>query len=204
MVSNYKLYYAPGTCAMAVHAVLLAIGAEPELVKLGKGDNHTEEYLKLNPMGQVPTLIENGKVLRESAAIMLHLLDGAKHELMPQSGEARTRALQWLFFFNSTMHQTYGSYFLLTGNLKPEEVMAASDLVIRRINKLWRYVEKELSSEFLAGDKPTAADILLTVIANWLPQVVIGPKAKNICGKVTKLPYFAKTLEIEGIKYRVE
>lgn len=203
MAGSYKLFYSPGTCAMAVHAVLLAVGENPELVKLGKGENHTAEYLKISPMGQVPALLEDGKVLRESAAIMLHLLDKNKHELMPQNGDARTKALQWLFFFNSTMHQTYGAYFLLSKNLKPEEIAASTDLIIRRINKLWRYVEKELATEFIAGDKPTAADVLLAVIANWLPQVTLGPKVLNICGKVVKLPYFAKALEVESVQYKL-
>ena len=200
---KYKLFYSPGACSLAVHAVLNALEADYELVltKIDGKQNHTEEYLKLNPLGQVPVLVEGNNILKESGAIMIHLLDSAKHELLPQSGEARIKAMQWLLFFNSSMHQIYSAYFLVTKNLAaPEDVKT---LITKRINKLWRFVEKELHTEFLAGDKPTAGDILMAVIANWLPHVAIGPKAKNICGKVAELPYFAKSLEIEGVNYEL-
>lgn len=202
-MAKYKLYYSPGSCAMAVHAILLAVKADFELVKLSKGENQTEEYLKINPMGQVPTLLKDGKVMRESAAIIINLLEEYKHELLPQSGEERIKAMQWLLFFNSTMHQTYGAYFLLTLNLKVEESFAATDLIIRRINKLWRFVEKELNTEFIAGDKLTAADILMAVIANWLPQVTIGPKVKKLCDLVKELPYFAEAIKVENVSYKL-
>lgn len=202
-MAEYKLFYSPGACSLAVHAVLNAIKADYELIltKIDGKQNHTEEYLKLNPLGQVPVLAEGDKVRKESAAIMLHLLDKAKHELMPQSGEERVKAIQWLLFFNSSMHQTYSSYFLMSKNLPTAE--DAKTLVTKRINKLWRYVENEFNAEFIAGDKPTAGDILMAVIANWLPHVTIGEKTKAACAKVAKLPYFAKALEEESIKYRV-
>ncbi len=202
-MAKYKLFYSPGACSLAVHSILNAIGADYDLVltKIDGKQNHTEDYLKLNPLGQVPVLVENETILKESAAILIHLLDSNKHELLPQSGAERIKAMQWLLFFNSSMHQTYSSYFLISKNLQtPED---AKTLITKRINKLWRYVESEISTDFIAGNKPTAADILMAVIANWLPHVVIGEKAKAICQRVSQLPYFAKALEKEGIKYRV-
>lgn len=203
MANKYKLFYSPGACSLAVHTVLNAVKADFELVltKIDGKQNYSEEYLKLNPMGQVPVLVDGDKILRESAAIMISLLEKAKHDLLPQSGDARNSAIQWLLFFNSSMHQTYSAYFLISKNLPtPEE---AKTLITKRINKLWRYVEKEMTADFIAGDKPTAGDILMAVIANWLPHVVIGEKTKAACVRVAQLPYFAEALQKEGIKYRV-
>ena len=201
-MAKTKLFYSPGACSLAVHAVLNATNADYELLltKIDGTQNHTEDYLKLNPLGQVPVLVEGENILKESAAIMIYLLDTAKHDLLPQSGSERIKAMQWLLFFNSSMHQTYSSFFLISKNLKtPED---AKTLITKRINKLWRYVESELNTEFLAGNKPTAGDILMAVIANWLPHVVIGDKTKALCKKVAALPYFAKALEEEKIRYR--
>ena len=202
-MAKYKLFYSPGACSLAVHTVLNAVKADFELVltKIDGKQNYSEEYLKLNPIGQVPVLVENDNILKESAAIMIHLLDSNKHELLPQSGNERIKAMQWLLFFNSSMHQIYSAFFLVSKNLPtPEETKT---LITKRINKLWRYVEGEVKTDFIAGDKPTAADILMAVIANWLPHVVIGEKTKAICARVAQLPYFAAALEKEGIKYRV-
>jgi glutathione S-transferase len=204
--SKYKLYYSPGTCSLAVHAVLNAVGANFELVSVAGKANRSEDYLKLNPLGQVPVLLEDGKVLRESAAIIIHLLEKFRHPLLPASGEARVKTIQWLLFFNSTMHQAYGAYFLISKNITASETTApVLNLISKRIQKLWRYVEAEINSEYLCGDAPTAADILMAVIANWCqaikPMPVPGPKVKAICARVIKLPYFAKALKTEGVKY---
>jgi glutathione S-transferase len=203
MAGKYKLFYSPGACSLAVHAVLNAIDADYDLLltKIDGKQNQTEEYLKLNPLGQVPVLVEGENILKESAAIMMHLLDVAKHDLLPQAGAERIKAIQWLLFFNSTMHQSYSAYFLLSKNLPTSE--EAKALITRRINKLWRYVESELKTDFLAGDKPTAGDLLMAVIANWLPHITINEKAKATCVRVSQLPYFARALEEERIKYRV-
>ena len=52
------LYYAPGACSMASHIVLEESGEkyEPRKVDLAGGEQRTEAYLKLNPLGRVPVL----------------------------------------------------------------------------------------------------------------------------------------------------
>jgi len=193
---------------MAVHAVLNAVNAEFELVRIERGTKRSAEHLQLNPLGQVPVLIEDGVVLRESAAIMIHLLEKFKHPLLPPSGDSRRKTLQWLLFFNSSMHQAHAAYFLTARNIEDAKIAEpVLNLMAKRIQKLWEYVEDEINSEFLCGDSPSAADILMTVIANWAqainPSPVTGEKVKAICSKVIKLPYFAKTLETEGVIYKL-
>ena len=55
----YTLYYSPGTASLVVHQALLEIGTPFTLVKLDfdKDEQHDAEYLRLNPRGQVPTLV---------------------------------------------------------------------------------------------------------------------------------------------------
>lgn len=70
---NIALYYAPVTCALAPYITLTEATAEFEVRKLNlrKGQQHTPEYLKLNPKHKVPLLVVDGKVLSESTAIQL-------------------------------------------------------------------------------------------------------------------------------------
>ena len=59
----YTLYYAPGSASMVVHLALLEIGAPHKLVKLdfAKDEQRSPDYLRLNPRGQVPTLVIDGR-----------------------------------------------------------------------------------------------------------------------------------------------
>ena len=62
---------------------------------LEQGDQNTPEYRAMQPFGQVPVFEQNGLVLFESGAIVLHI--GEQHEvLLPKDGSARARATQWL------------------------------------------------------------------------------------------------------------
>src|SRR5262249_15193345 len=60
------LYYAPGACSMAAHIVLEESGEkyQPQQVDLAGGEQRTEAYLKINPLGRVPALrLDNGEPL---------------------------------------------------------------------------------------------------------------------------------------------
>src|SRR2546429_5736693 len=70
------LYYAPGACSMAAHIVLEESGEkyQPQRVDLAKGEQRTEDYLKINPQGRGPALrLDDGQPLAENTAILPHL-----------------------------------------------------------------------------------------------------------------------------------
>ena len=68
----YKLFYAPGSAAMAPHAAIEEIGAKCELVQvdLQKKAHQRPEYLKLNPKGRVPVFVDGNFVLTSDGAIV--------------------------------------------------------------------------------------------------------------------------------------
>ena len=208
--ATYKLYYSPAACSLAVHAVLNALGAAFELVRtdLDSKDNHAEAYLHLNPLGQVPVLVAGDRVMKESAAIMICLLDNAAHPLLPQKGDARIKAMEWLLFFNSTMHQAYSAHFLIANNIgSATDGVAALQITSRRIQKLWRYVGGQAQTDFLCGDAPTVGDIMMAVIANWSvrikPPCAIPANVAAMCARVSRLPYVAKAIATEGVTYTI-
>ena len=84
----YTLYYMPGACSMAVHVVLNELGQEVTLEN-AKADPKPAGFLKANPRGQVPVLVDGDLVVREGAAIMIYLLDKHTSPLLPRSGKER-------------------------------------------------------------------------------------------------------------------
>jgi glutathione S-transferase len=208
----YTLYYSPGACSLAVHALLhsLPVPFETMCVDITKGENRRPDFLKLNPRGQVPVLMEDGRILRESAAIAVHLAQKHASPLLPQEEYKQLEALEWLGFYNSTLQQAYSAYFLLSANLKEEGVRdAACALAAKRIGHLWREVEAHLADrEYLCGPTLTLADLFHAVIANWTGvlhhKVALGPNILRLCAKMATLPYFRKALAAENIHYGLE
>ena len=208
----YKLYYMPGACSLAVHVALNEIKQEVELVNVRtkEGEERNAQFLKDNPRGQVPTLVDDGFVIREGAAILMHLIDKHKSNLLPASGKERAHALEWLMFANATLHPTYSRVFFALRGLKDQ---SAQDQVlnptVERINALWAEVDAQLAkTKFIAGNQMTSADILLAVIANWgigmFPfEIKRGENLKRMIKDVTSRDSFKKALEREGAEYKV-
>jgi glutathione S-transferase len=99
------LYYAPGACSMAPHIVLEESGEkyEPRRMDLSKGEQRSEEYLKINPQGRVPALgLGNGEALSENTAILPYL--GKRFGLWPSDPIAEAKALSRIGFFAATVH----------------------------------------------------------------------------------------------------
>jgi glutathione S-transferase len=113
-----ELYFAPGACSFVPHVSLEAIKAatgqdfEPKLVKLHKGEQKTPEYLAINPNGQVPVLVVDGKPLSQIVAI-LDFLDRSfpKAGLLPAEPGARAQAMSQLAWMNNTVHPTFTRVF---------------------------------------------------------------------------------------------
>lgn len=203
----YTLYYSPGACSMAVHVVLNELNVEFSLENLSGGKNRSPEFLKINSLGQVPTLSNNGQIIREGAAILVHLLENNENNLLPKKGKERDAAFEALMFCNATLHPAYGRAFFI---MKAVEDQKTKDMVLEpifeNINKLWEEVESRLSkTKYLAGDSVTVADILLSVIANWMnsnDKIKIGARAKKLIKEIASRPAFKKALESEQIEYK--
>ena len=103
----YTLYYSPGTASMVVHLALLEIGAPHrlELVDFEKDAQHSAEYLRLNPRGQVPTLVIDGRPYFESAALLMILAERhPEAKLAPPVGSPlRADWYQWIAFFTNSL-----------------------------------------------------------------------------------------------------
>src|SRR5258706_4390287 len=115
---NLELYFAPGACSFVPHVALEAIkaatgqGFEPRLLKLHKGEQKTPEFLALNPNGQVPVLVADGRPLSQIVAIC-DFLDRSypKAGLLPVEPWARAQALSQLAWMNNSVHPAFTHVF---------------------------------------------------------------------------------------------
>jgi glutathione S-transferase len=102
------LYYAPGACSMAAHIVLEESGEkyEAKRVDLAKGEQRTEAYFKIHPLGRVPALVlDGGEPLTENTAILPYL--GKRFGMWPTDSLAEARALSAVGFLATNAHPAH-------------------------------------------------------------------------------------------------
>lgn len=204
----YELYYAAGTCSMAVHVTLEELGVTFELhrLDLSKGEHKEPEYLKINPRGQVSSLVTPDGILSENAAIIIYLNDKHGGKLLAEGEFDRAKALQWLMFANSGIHGAYSKCLFSIRNGASDDVIKAA---CNGVQDHWDQIEAHLEREgtaFLAGDSITAGDIYSAVVANWqfIPHLpTFGPKTQALIDAVSARPSFQAVLEREEVDYKV-
>lgn len=203
----YKLYYKAGTCSLAIHALLNELGQQVELIEYSTVADYKE---RINPTGTVPVLDDNGTIVREGAAIAIYLLEKHKSAMLPASGVERANALQWLMFANASVHPAYSKIFFINRAIKNEEGKAqALQAGAEGVSKLWAIVDAQLAkTKFVCGDKPSAADFMLTIYANWgvsyFPQldIKLGANVQRMCKDIISLPSYQKALSAENVEYK--
>ena len=185
------LYLIPSSAGQAPHILLREIGAPFELAFLDRerGDHKAPGYLKLNPMGRVPTLVDGDLVLFESAAICLHLA-----ETHPQAGLApaagapeRARFLQWLMYLTNTVQADMLVYFYPERFAPAAEAKAVRALAVDRLMDQFALLDRELEGrEFLVGERFSVVDAYLFMVARW---------TRHMPRKARELPHLGPYLE---------
>lgn len=110
-----QLHYFPGNASMTPHMLLEELGVPYERVLVDRTTNahRSPEYLKLNPNGKIPVLVDGDLVLYETGAIVLHLVDThADAGLAPALGTAeRAQFYKWLLWLANTLQAEMPLYF---------------------------------------------------------------------------------------------
>lgn len=167
-----KLYYSPGTCALASHIALLEAGLAVEPV-LASTKTHTlpdgSDFYKLNPLGYVPLLeLDDGTLLREGPAILQYVADLAPlKNLAPANGTMqRYRLQEWLSFISTEIHKNFSPMFSPT---MPEE---AKTIFKDKLKGRYAWLDEQLAGKtFLTGEHFTVADCYLFTVTNWAKPV---------------------------------
>jgi glutathione S-transferase len=209
-----EIYFAPGACSFVPHVALECIKAatgqsfEPKLVKLHKGEQKTPEYLAMNPNGQVPVLVADGKPLTQIVAIC-DFLDRSfpRAGLLPTEPWARAQALSQLAWMNNTVHPTFTRVFRSSDFADSEAAQAE----VKKIAAAKYRAHLERIQEWSAaarpywfGDRITCHDAYAFTLLRW--GGMAGVEAKALPGyfayieRVIAAAPVAAALERERIK----
>lgn len=170
----YRLYWNRDTGAFAPDLVLRLAGAPCERIRIDHlaGEHRRPDYLRLNPMGEIPTLVlPNRTVLTESAAMLLHLVDAHPQAgLAPPPGTAdRARFDRWLLFmavnlYGAAARQVHPERY----TTDPAGAPGVREAADRAVDRCWALIADALDpGPFLLGDRVTAADLYLLMLLTW-------------------------------------
>ena len=176
-----KLFWSPGSCALASHIALEEAGAEYEAVRtnLREKANLTPEYLALNPKGRVPALATEQGVLTENVAILAWVA-----QMFPQAKLAPTdpwgfaQAQSFNTYLASTVHVAYAHK--MRGYRWADEESSFEDMrrkVPQSVGDCFALIEDEfLKGPYVLGEAYSTCDAYLFTIADWLEGDGIDPK----------------------------
>ena len=167
-----KLYYAPGACSLSPHIALHEAGLEHELVKVdlrAKKLENGDDYLKVNPKGQVPALmLDNGELVTEGPVIVQMIADkAAAKNLAPAAHSPERYKLQeWLAYINGELHKNIGPLF------NPALSDDAKGVFKDRAIGKFKYVDGQLAGkDYLMGKQFSVADGYLFVMLAWADRM---------------------------------
>ena len=169
-----QLHYHPSDASLMPHIFLEELGVPFELKLVDRAHNaqKSPEYLKLNPNGLIPVLVDGDLVLYETPAILLHLADTHPQAgLMPTLGTAgRAHGYKWLVWLSNTLQTTLVQLFYAERYVPVDGVADFRARAEARIAPLLDQVEVQLQDSggpWLLGDTYTAADCMAFVLCCW-------------------------------------
>ncbi len=210
-----QLHYYPGNASFAPHVLLHEIGApfELKLVDRAKGAHKSAEYLKLNPNGYIPVLVDGGLVLYETAAICLYLADKyPAAALAPPLGSVeRAHFYKWLVWLTNTLQATMKHYFypdriVDEGNtagaeqVKAHAQAAAADMLVQLDTQFASH-----GGPWLLGANYSAADAFTFLMARWTRGFDDKPARDHphiaaFLQRMAERPAVKRTFEAEGLQ----
>ena len=168
-----KLYYSPGACSLSPHIALLEAGLPYDLVKVdlrAKKLDNGDDFLKVNPKGQVPVLgLDSGELVTEGPVIVQMIADrAAGKNLAPARDSAERYKLQeWLNFITTELHKNFGPMF------SPVLADEAKAFFKDRVMTKFKYVDSQLADhrDYLMGKQFTVADGYLFTMLSWADRM---------------------------------
>jgi GST-like protein len=162
-----ELYFAPTANGLRAAVALEETGLpyRPHKVDLAKGEQRTPEFLKLNPAGLIPVIVDpdgpGGKSLSlsQSGAIVLYTAEKSG-KFQPKDAARRALAMQWVMQAASDIAGTSGTIFRMETSV-PEKIAANTDYFKQRLLGFFTACDAQLATRAYLADEFSVADIML-------------------------------------------
>ena len=171
---------------------------------LEQGDQNKPAYRSLQPFGQVPIFEENGVVLFESGAIVLHIAERSE-ALLPKDSAARARAVQWLIAALNSVEPAVWNVFAIDNIHTNQEwaILRRPGAVEFMNRKLDALAERLGDKPFLDGERFTAGDLMMTTVLRFHPDTSqLDPRLIAYLKRCTSRPAFARALDSQLADFR--
>ncbi|GAB4561081.1 MAG: glutathione S-transferase family protein [Haliangiales bacterium] len=205
-----ELYYYPGNASLAPHFVLRELELPHQLVLVDRERDAQKatDYLALNPHGRIPTLVDGGFVLYESAALCIYLADKRPGHIAPSADDSEKRALmyQWMFFLSNTVQPKLMSFHYPANSAKGDEcVREVSATAEVKCGQLFAWIDETLAKQrYLLGDRVSICDYYLLMLCRWARTFSRSPRQSANLGPLLATliarPAVEQTFSIEGIE----
>jgi glutathione S-transferase len=170
----FKLYYAPGTCALATHIALEEAGApyEAVLVNFSFQSQRSVEYLAVNPKGRVPALVTETGTLTETPALLYFVAQRFPNaKLAPLADPfALAQVQEFNSYLCSTVHVAHAHR--MRGTRWADDnaaIEAMKRKVPSNVTECFGLIENNLlKGPWVMGDRYTICDPYLFTIASWI------------------------------------
>jgi glutathione S-transferase len=203
------LYGSVSTASLVVHWLLIELDVPHalHLLDFDKQEQKSSEYLKLNPAGVVPTLVQDGQTITEAPAIVMHLADShPQADLAPAPGSPeRAQYYRWMLFMANTLQPAYRAWFYSPEIAGAANVEAVKLHARQKIEGAWQRVADHLEANgpYLLGEKLSAADFLLTMLMRWSRNMPTPsdawPVLKAYADNMKARPAFKEVYAREGL-----
>jgi len=199
-----KFYFHTSPNPMKAALLLEELQLPFELIAVDtfKGEQHQAAYLGINPNGKVPALDDNGVIVFDSHAILLHL--AAKHgKFLPSTAAGHASMLSWLMFIATGLSPFSGQavHFL---HHAPEKLAYAQNRYLKEVERHYRVLDQRLgASKYLAGDEYTIADMALWGWANFAGYILGEkglsdyPNVQRLMAEISARPAVARALALK-------
>lgn len=176
-----QLHYFPGNASMIPHILLEELGVPFELKLVDRSVNahKTPAYLKLNPNGLIPVLVDGDLVLYETAAICLYLADTQSGAgLVPAAGSAgqaheRAQCTKWLIWITNTLQAALLLYFYPERWVDAGNAAAAAQIKAHaevKVGGMLDQIDAQLATHgkaWFLGEKYSLLDAYALVLCRW-------------------------------------
>jgi GSH-dependent disulfide-bond oxidoreductase len=141
----------------------LELPYEMKLINLMAGGQKDPSYLKINPNGKIPTIVDRDNddfAVFESGAILMYLAEKT-NKLVPEDPKKRYEVIQWVMFQMSGIGPMMGQANVFYRYF-PEKIPAVIDRYQNESRRLFEVLDKRLSGrEYICGE------LSIADIANW-------------------------------------
>jgi glutathione S-transferase len=159
-------------------------------VNLLAGEHKRPEFLRLNPAGKIPVLVDGDLVIPESAAIVLYLADKYRDKgLLPESLTERAHVYRWLMFAVTELEEPLWRITRHTA-LYPEDKRLPADIALAKeeFNAMATVLERHLEGrQYIVGDRITIADCVAAHLIDWANEFKLIEGFPQLCAYLTHM-----------------